>query len=96
MDEQLNKYAYDPESGFAVKPGPSRLFEILDELVSNHLGLDRTIGSYKPSHYQLLDKALNKFGLNSRESRTLPKHSCKLVSNALISELALIMPTPKR
>jgi len=96
MDYQLGRTAYDLKTGYTVKHAPPKLFNILDKLVSSHLNLQRTIGSYTPSQYQLLVSALNQSNLDSRDSRTLPKRSCRIISKAIIKQLSMIMPTPRR
>lgn len=92
----LSHSAYDPLTGYAVKYIPLKLFKILDNLVSHHLNLERTIGSYASSDSEILLDSLNQLSLSSRNSRTLPKNASKKVNNAIIQELSAIMPTPKR
>jgi len=58
MGDQLSQNDYDPETGYAVKQVPPKLFDMRDKLVSDHLDLKRAISSYKPSHYNLLIPAL--------------------------------------
>jgi len=96
MEDQLRKLAYNPQTGYAVRELPSHLFYILDNLVSSHLGLKRTIGSHAPSDSEILVNALNQCNLESRHSRTLPEDACKSISPVIIQHLSMIMPNPKR
>lgn len=91
----VNQSAYDSVAGFAVKKCPAELFDLLDDLVSNHLHLQRKIGSYSPDQYVDLLDALNESIIESRELRTLPKEVCKSASSEIIGHLSQIMSKPK-
>lgn len=95
MGDQIGKFAYDPQLGFAVRQVPRTLFDVLDSAVSSHLGLKHTIGSHAPSDSQLLFESLNQSNLKSRYSRTLPEHTCRSISPVIIHQLSKIMPLPK-
>ena len=95
MIEPVNQSAYDSVAGFAVKKCPAELFDLLDDLVSNHLKLQRKIGLYSPDQYVDLLDALNESIIESRELRTLPKEVCKSASSEIIGHLSQIMPKPK-
>lgn len=90
------QYGYDHSTGFAVRKIPSAMFRLLDNLVSSHLQLTRTIGEYFPEEKHDLLDALNLSIFNRRESRTLPEDVRRSVSTEIIEYLSLIMPMPKR
>jgi hypothetical protein len=96
MQVQVSQSAYNPLDGFAVKKLPADMFDLLDILVSDHLRLNRTIGSYPPADYQDLLDALNQSTIKSRESRTMPEAICRSISTEIIEQLSTIMPKPKR
>lgn len=96
MDLRLCQSPYNLTTGFAVKRLPFGMFQLLDNLISRHLQLTRSIRSFAPEEYEDLLDELKQFKIKSRESRTLSEDSCRSVSGDIIEQLSSIMPKPKR